>query len=67
MEIKTIGEIGNYYGGLNVTEHDGKFYWCIENYDTDFEDLNDWDEIDKELYDALVASEERRKNVNTSD
>lgn len=65
MEIKTIGEIGNYYSRLNVTEHDGKFYWCIENYNTDFKDLNDWDEIDKELYDALIASEERRKNTET--
>lgn len=66
MEIKTIGEIGNYYGGLNVMEYEGKFYWCIENYNTDFDDLNDWDEIDKELYDALIASEERRLNAKTS-
>ena len=59
MENKGIGNICNYYGGLNVMEYDGKYYWCIENYDTVFEDLEYWDEIDKELYESLIAYEER--------
>ena len=28
---------------------------------TDFENLKHWDECDKELYDALIAYEERRE------
>jgi len=60
MEKKQIGEIGNYYGALWVTEYENHFYWCIENYDTDFDNLFDWDMIDKKLYDALIAYEKRR-------
>jgi hypothetical protein len=59
MERKEIGNIGNYYGGLNVMEFEGKYYWCIEDYNTDLGDLEDWDEIDKELYDSLIAFQER--------
>jgi hypothetical protein len=60
FDYKGIGSIGNYYGGLFIMEHEGKYYWLIENYDTDFKDLSDWDEIDKELYDSLIAYEVRR-------
>lgn len=67
MEYKAIGEIGNYYGGLFVMEYEGKYYWCIENYDTDFEDLEDWDEIDKELYDSLIAYQERLDKKEASE
>lgn len=50
-EAKTtdIGMIGNYYGGLEVKERNGKYFWSIENYDG-----HDWEEITKELYDALI-------------
>lgn len=42
-------DIGNYYGGLEIKEEEGKYFWGIENYDgTDFE------EIPKYLYDALA-------------
>lgn len=44
-----IGEIGNYYGGLSVKESDRKYFWSIENWDGD-----NWEEIPKYLYDALV-------------
>lgn len=27
-----VGGIGNYYGGLNIAEINGKFYWAIEDY-----------------------------------
>lgn len=33
MDIKSIGEIGNYYGGLSVKEEDGLFFWSIDNWD----------------------------------
>ena len=52
-ETRRIGSIGNYYGGLHVMKDNGKYYWCIENYDTDFNDLNDWEEITEMLYDVL--------------
>ena len=54
MEKIQMPMIGNYYGGLHVMTLDGKFYWCIENHNTDFDDITDWDEITKELYEALV-------------
>ena len=46
--------IGNYYGFLNVMTLDGKFYWCVENYDTNFENLNDWQEISEKLYNTII-------------
>lgn len=49
-----IPNISNYYGGLFVMEHEGKYYWIIENYCTDFDDLTEWEEISKELYDCLM-------------
>ena len=54
-----IGGIGNYYGALNITKIEGKYYWCIENFNTDFDDLGDWEEIDKELYDSLFNYQKR--------
>jgi hypothetical protein len=56
----SIGDIRNYYGYLYIMENEGKYYWLIENYDTNFNDLRYWSEIDKELYDSLVAYEARR-------
>lgn len=62
FNYKAVGVIGNYYGGLFIMENEGKYYWLIENYDTYFDDLSDWSEIDKELYDSLVAYESRRSS-----
>lgn len=46
---QTIGNISNYYGGLEVKEEDSKYWWGIENYNgTIFE------EIPKSLYDELI-------------
>lgn len=53
-EIQEIGEIGNYYGGLSVTQRNGKYYWIIENYDTDFSQIDRWEEISFELYNELL-------------
>lgn len=57
MEIQkamhSIPNIGNHYGGLFIYEKENKFYWIIENYDTDFENLSEWDEIPKKLYEHL--------------
>jgi hypothetical protein len=61
MENKSIGTVSNYYGGLHVMEKDGEYYWVIEDWQTDLSDLSHWEKCDKELYDALVAYEERRQ------
>ncbi len=62
MEKKQISLTGNSYGGLYAMEKDGKYYWGIEDVGESLKDLTNWDECDKELYDALMAFEERRKN-----
>lgn len=63
MDYKKIGTVSAYYGDLYATEKDGKYYWVIENYSTDLNNISDWDECDKELYDALVAYENRRDKI----
>lgn len=45
----SVGEIGNYYGGLSVKVEDGKAYWSIENYSG-----NTWQQIPDYLYAALA-------------
>ena len=54
FNIKEVGLIGNYYGGLNIMQHEGKYYWIIENHNTDFNNLEEWNEIEEELYNALI-------------
>lgn len=49
---KNIGKISNYYGGLYVLEHDGKFFWTIEDY-AGFDDIESWQEIPESLYAEL--------------
>lgn len=44
---------GNYYGTLRILNHKNKYYWIIEDYDTDFDDLEEWNEISEELYKVL--------------
>ena len=51
--ISGEGKIGNYYGGLEVKEEDGKFYWAITNYDG-----HDWEEIPAYLYAEIINFEE---------
>jgi hypothetical protein len=62
FNIQGVGNISNYYGGLYVMQNEGRYYWIIENYNTDFDDLTRWHEIEKELYDCLIAHEETRIN-----
>lgn len=59
MARTQIGNISNYYGGLNVMEKGGKYYWLIENYDTNFNDLREWEEISKSLYNQLIKHEKK--------
>jgi len=61
MENTRVLGIGNYYGGLHISEVAGKFYFIIENYDTDFEDLDEWQEINESLYNQLKIHNETFK------
>jgi len=54
-EEVSIGEIGNYYGGLFVRKNGNKFEWSIENYSG-----HDWQEIPEYLYEALIKFEKER-------
>ena len=31
-EQRLIGKLENYYGGIEVKEERGKYYWCIPDY-----------------------------------
>jgi hypothetical protein len=53
-----IGKIENYYGGLYIKEEDGKYYWSIENFDG-----QNFKEIPKYLYQALLCYEKARKEI----
>lgn len=48
MNEERVGNISNHYGGLWVTEHDGKYYWGIEDYMD-----SEWEEITQEVYEVL--------------
>ena len=52
--MKCIESIGNYYGNLFIRKTIAGYYWIIENYDTDFDNLDEWDEITEELYNELL-------------
>lgn len=54
--MREIGDIGNYYGSLNIKEEDGAYFWSIENYDG-----HHWQEITESLYLALIAFEDEGK------
>lgn len=57
-EIRNVGKIGNCYGGLNILEKDGSFFWSIENYNGD-----DWEEITKELFEQLEKHDKTTKEI----
>ena len=51
-DSKIIGDIGNYYGQLEVVKHGSKYFWSIENYDGQC-----WQEITEKLYKTLIEFE----------
>jgi len=52
--MKQIGNIGNYYGGLWIFKKKSKYYWFIENYDTNFDNpMECAEEIPRRLYKIL--------------
>lgn len=54
--MRKIGNIGNYYGCLEVKEENDKYYWCIEDWERAY-----WEEIPKSLYDELIKFEESKE------
>ena len=48
--IKQVGEIGNYYGRLQIATKDGKFYWGVPNYNG-----TEWEEISEKLYTTILS------------
>lgn len=57
--IKTfkVGGIGNYYGGLEIKEEEGKFYWGIEDYEGVY-----FEEIPESLYLQLYKLKDPRSD-----
>lgn len=55
MELnhEDICGIGNTYGCLIILEHDGKYYWLIEDYNTNLNNLDEYEEISRDLYLAI--------------
>ena len=52
--MKQIGNIGNYYGGLWIFKKKSKYYWFIENYDTNFDNpMECAEEIPRRVYKIL--------------
>ncbi len=57
-KIYEFNKIFNYYGSLNFTEAEGKYYWSIENHDGHM-----WQEIPKSLFDELLKFHKREKGA----
>jgi len=58
MNYTKIGNIGNYYGQLNIKVDGNKYLWSIENYSGFL-----WEEIPKTLYVELIKFEETRNKT----
>ena len=56
-KTREIGNIGNYYGGLEVKENDGEYSWGIENWDGIH-----YDRIPEYLYNALMKYQDELEN-----
>lgn len=55
---KQVGNIGNFYGGLHVSEKDGKFYWMIQDWHGDVE-IGQGEEIPETLYRELLKQKHK--------
>jgi hypothetical protein len=49
-EVNNDKLASNAQGGLHIMELKGKYYWLIFNYDTDFNDIDYWQEVPESLY-----------------
>ncbi|UTG62438.1 hypothetical protein J2O09_05640 [Elizabethkingia anophelis] len=53
--IERISDIGSTYGSLLIGTYNGKFYWIIEDYDTDLNSVGEWTEISELLYNTILT------------
>lgn len=56
IECTEVGEIGNYYGGLNIKRTSSASYWVIEKHNGIEEE--DWCEISSALFDELMKEKQ---------
>jgi hypothetical protein len=49
-----VGVIWNYYGGVYIAEHDGKYYWTISGIDYELDDIRAWQEVNGALFTELL-------------
>lgn len=56
--ITEITDCRNFYGSVNVKKEEGKYYWCIQDYNG----LH-WSEIPQYLYDALIKHHNERSEA----
>ncbi len=56
--LRSIGGVANYYGGLAIICHQGKYYWTITS---TLSDDQEFEEISKKLYDELIRFESKRE------
>ena len=64
IETVSVGKIGNEYGGLIAAKHQDKFYWVIENYNTDLDNIRQYEEIPESLYNELVKFGSKKPNFD---
>lgn len=53
MDAITIHGIGNVYGGLEIKKEDNKYYWLIEDYNTNLDNIDQYEQIPETLYNEL--------------
>jgi hypothetical protein len=53
-ESYAIGDIGNYYGGLEIRVLNGVYQWAIENWDGHY-----WEDISESLAVELLKQDEK--------
>lgn len=56
-----IGEMQSSDGYLYIQELKNKYYWIIEKHYTDFNDITEWEEISKDLYNSFLLFEINRQ------
>ena len=59
----SIGTIFNSSGALYIMEKDGRYFWLLSDFTTNYDDLRQWEEIDRDLYESLIKWEHRRLPV----
>ena len=58
MKIRIIEDIQNHAGSFYIAENEGNYFWTITDEITDYQrninNMEDWSQITKELYDSIL-------------